>query len=63
MIALVTLTLSSLPPPFLATLLTASVSNLLFNFELALETGGIQDLGHFFSPLPLPWSEIRQLTN
>jgi hypothetical protein len=36
MITLVTLTLSSIPPLFLA---TASVSNILFNFELALETG------------------------
>jgi hypothetical protein len=37
MITLVTLTLSSLPPPFLATPLTASVCNILFNFELPLE--------------------------
>jgi hypothetical protein len=37
MITLVTLTLSSFPPPFLATLLTVSVSNILFNFEFGLE--------------------------
>jgi hypothetical protein len=44
-----------LAPPFLATLPTAPVSNILFNFELGLEMGGIQDFGHFFfSPLPLP---------
>jgi hypothetical protein len=60
MITLVMLTLSSLPP-FLTTLLAASVSDILFSSELVLETGGIQDLGHFFfSPLPLPWREIRQ---